>query len=531
MALRDILAYAEGGEQLMDTLEHRLSYTDMPTALKSAGNWMMEATQTNSSVTDYNLRHRAPPSLFQPPFFYTGNQDIPMCVPPALMLCQNEQTASAQFEMDVMSLRRIFSLVHVLKNDAQEAYRNDYVEFAVRKEMIQLEFRRLTERLSTLMEHDPPPSDDDGQESLIQCLALLETLNEQPTAFLVQRLQQSPEHAAFLHDSKHPIWDHVAFQLNNTRSPVEIHFEWKLRWLQSSLPDTGRLHHRETLTPAQRRRLLDEILPKHQQPYNWTIIAAELQATPLQCFKAVRDQQVAAERKQNAKWKADGATQSLMVACHEYYGLDRAADIANALNNDRIKSRIVLRIIKSAIHRTGRWLPDEDERLCSAVACYKRKYGEEEPMRWNEIASCVPLRSDISVRERYVNVLSRGDQAEGFAFTEQEDALLRHLVLLHEHGVDIKSLEATAEAVLETAIPATPENAEGTSVPWSWIATTYFPRHSDYQLRLRVLKHSRKESAAKKAPVQRKLKHKQVKKRGRKRRRDSSSDSDGNFSM
>jgi len=68
----------------------------------------------------------------------------------------------------------------------------------------------------------------------------------------------------------------------------------------------------------------------------------------------------------------------------------------------------------AVVPRRGKWLPEEDESLLTAVALYGKK--------WSHVAKLVPGRSDVQCRERYANCLDPEVNKE--PWTGQEDEIL-----------------------------------------------------------------------------------------------------------
>ncbi|KAL4527417.1 hypothetical protein Ndes2526B_g08892 [Nannochloris sp. 'desiccata'] len=69
----------------------------------------------------------------------------------------------------------------------------------------------------------------------------------------------------------------------------------------------------------------------------------------------------------------------------------------------------------AVVPRRGKWLPEEDESLLTAVALYGKK--------WSHVAKLVPGRSDVQCRERYANCLDPEVNKE--PWNEHEDDILR----------------------------------------------------------------------------------------------------------
>jgi hypothetical protein len=72
-------------------------------------------------------------------------------------------------------------------------------------------------------------------------------------------------------------------------------------------------------------------------------------------------------------------------------------------------------VTSPAVPRRGKWLPEEDESLLTAVALYGKK--------WSLVATLVPGRSDVQCRERYANCLD--PEVNKDPWNEQEDEILK----------------------------------------------------------------------------------------------------------
>ncbi|KAK6127648.1 hypothetical protein DH2020_038627 [Rehmannia glutinosa] len=85
--------------------------------------------------------------------------------------------------------------------------------------------------------------------------------------------------------------------------------------------------------------------------------------------------------------------------------------------------RLWLKTLHPARKRVGKWTAEEDKRLKVAVALFG-------PKTWKKVARCVPGRTQVQCRERWVNCLDPSlNMAE---WTEEEDSKLE--VAIAEHG-------------------------------------------------------------------------------------------------
>ncbi|RKP26551.1 Homeodomain-like protein, partial [Syncephalis pseudoplumigaleata] len=171
--------------------------------------------------------------------------------------------------------------------------------------------------------------------------------------------------------------------------------------------------------------MLRSIAKKHKER-NWDRIALELKTnrTSWQCFKQYRSHLW--EEQGRRKWtpEEDAILSQAVAMCGERnWQQGKHMDVATCFEH-RTGQQCLHRWTKTLKPgmRKGRWSPEEDEALRSAVALHGAS-------NWVKVAAHVMERSDVQCRERWTNVLdpsiARGQ------WHADEDARLLELVAKH----------------------------------------------------------------------------------------------------
>ncbi|KAL8478676.1 hypothetical protein ACS0TY_030526 [Phlomoides rotata] len=156
---------------------------------------------------------------------------------------------------------------------------------------------------------------------------------------------------------------------------------------------------------------------------DWIDIAASLgtNRTPFQCLARYQRSLNASILKREWTNEEDNQLRSAV----EIYGESNWQVVASTMEG-RTGTQCSNRWLKT-LHptrkRVGKWTADEDKRLIVAVTLFG-------PKTWKKIAGCVPGRTQVQCRERWVNCL---DPSLNMAdWTEEEDSKLEQAI--EEHG-------------------------------------------------------------------------------------------------
>ncbi|KAK6153987.1 hypothetical protein DH2020_013626 [Rehmannia glutinosa] len=156
---------------------------------------------------------------------------------------------------------------------------------------------------------------------------------------------------------------------------------------------------------------------------NWIDIAASLgtNRTPFQCLARYQRSLNASILKREWTKEEDNQLRTAV----ETYGESNWQVVASVMEG-RTGTQCSNRWLKTlhpARKRVGKWTAEEDKRLKVAVALFG-------PKTWKKVARCVPGRTQVQCRERWVNCLDPSlNMAE---WTEEEDSKLE--VAIAEHG-------------------------------------------------------------------------------------------------
>ncbi|KAL1554764.1 hypothetical protein AAHA92_15288 [Salvia divinorum] len=155
---------------------------------------------------------------------------------------------------------------------------------------------------------------------------------------------------------------------------------------------------------------------------NWIDFAATLgtNRTPFQCLSRYQRSLNASILKR--EWSTEEDNQ--LRAAVETYGESNWQVVANTLKG-RTGTQCSNRWLKTlhpARKRSGQWTLEEDKRLKVAVTLFGAK-------TWRKVAKCVPGRTHVQCRERWVNCLDPSIiQGE---WTREEDLLLQEAIAKH----------------------------------------------------------------------------------------------------
>ncbi|KAI3463736.1 hypothetical protein Pfo_020399 [Paulownia fortunei] len=156
---------------------------------------------------------------------------------------------------------------------------------------------------------------------------------------------------------------------------------------------------------------------------NWIDIAASLgtNRTPFQCLARYQRSLNASILKR--EWTKEEDNQ--LRAAVETYGESNwqlVASVMEGRTGTQCSNRW-LKTLHPARKRVGKWTAEEDKRLKVAVTLFG-------PKTWKKVARCVPGRTQVQCRERWVNCLDPSlNMAE---WTEEEDSKLEAAIA--EHG-------------------------------------------------------------------------------------------------
>ncbi|XP_057770505.1 uncharacterized protein LOC130990303 isoform X2 [Salvia miltiorrhiza] len=155
---------------------------------------------------------------------------------------------------------------------------------------------------------------------------------------------------------------------------------------------------------------------------NWIDIAASLgtNRTPFQCLARYQRSLNASILKR--EWTNEDDNK--LRAAIETYGESNWQAVANAMEGRRGTqcSNRWLKTLHPTRERSGKWTLEEDKRLKVAVTLFG-------PKTWRKVANCVPGRTHVQCRERWVNCLDPSlNKAE---WTEEEDLKLEEAIAKH----------------------------------------------------------------------------------------------------
>ncbi|KAJ1974156.1 hypothetical protein H4R34_004821 [Dimargaris verticillata] len=201
-------------------------------------------------------------------------------------------------------------------------------------------------------------------------------------------------------------WRQIATDFVKSRQASECAIQWTCH--------DHPLINKTDWTPSELKQLREIV--DNAAPRNWPTIAEELgtNRTAAQCFRKYREWSLANTQKR--RWTAE--EDAMLRQAVQIYGEKNWQQIAHILDN-RTGQQCLHRWTKSVnpIIRRGRWDPEEDEALLTAVEIY----GEG---NWRQVQHYVLSRTDVQCRERYCNVLH--PHVNQGPWTEIEDAKLLH---------------------------------------------------------------------------------------------------------
>ncbi|KAJ1970095.1 hypothetical protein IWQ62_000201 [Dispira parvispora] len=208
-------------------------------------------------------------------------------------------------------------------------------------------------------------------------------------------------------------WNEIARLHVKSRQPNEC----AIQWTTHDHP----LINKSPWLPQETEKL--QSLVSEQGPRNWPAIATSLETnrTAAQCFR--KYQEILQAKTPKRKWTPE--EDELLREAVQIYGEKNWQQIAYVMES-RTGQQCLHRWTKSVnpVIRRGRWAPEEDEALLTAVDIY----GEG---NWRQVQHYVQSRTDVQCRERYCNVLHpRINQGP---WTKEED--LQLLVLVQKHGI------------------------------------------------------------------------------------------------
>ncbi|KAJ1980928.1 hypothetical protein H4R35_000923 [Dimargaris xerosporica] len=201
-------------------------------------------------------------------------------------------------------------------------------------------------------------------------------------------------------------WRQIATEFVKTRQASECAIQWTCH--------DHPLINKTDWTSSELKKLREIV--ENAAPRNWPSIAEELgtNRTAAQCFRKYCEWSLANTQKR--RWTAE--EDAMLRQAVQIYGEKNWQQIAHILDN-RTGQQCLHRWTKSVnpIIRRGRWDPEEDEALLTAVDIY----GEG---NWRQVQHYVLSRTDVQCRERYCNVLH--PHVNQGPWTEIEDAKLLH---------------------------------------------------------------------------------------------------------
>ncbi|KAJ1648927.1 hypothetical protein IWQ61_009825 [Dispira simplex] len=208
-------------------------------------------------------------------------------------------------------------------------------------------------------------------------------------------------------------WNEIARLHVKSRQPNEC----AIQWTTHDHP----LINKSPWSPQETEKL--QSLVKQRGPRNWPAIATALETnrTAAQCFR--KYQEILLAKTPKRKWTPE--EDELLREAVQIYGEKNWQHIAYVMES-RTGQQCLHRWTKSVnpVIRRGRWAPEEDEALLTAVDIY----GEG---NWRQVQHYVQSRTDVQCRERYCNVLHpRINQGP---WTKEED--LQLLLLVQQHGI------------------------------------------------------------------------------------------------
>ncbi|KAL0429527.1 UNVERIFIED_CONTAM: Myb-like protein L [Sesamum radiatum] len=155
---------------------------------------------------------------------------------------------------------------------------------------------------------------------------------------------------------------------------------------------------------------------------NWIEIAASLRTnrTPCQCLARYQRSLNASILKR--EWTKDEDNQ--LRSAVETFGESNwqlVASVMEGRTGTQCSNRW-LKTLHPARQRVGKWTPEEDKRLKVAVTLFG-------PRTWKKVARCVPGRTQVQCRERWVNCLDPSLNMS--KWTEEEDSKLEAAIAKH----------------------------------------------------------------------------------------------------
>src|SRR3989338_1936219 len=208
-------------------------------------------------------------------------------------------------------------------------------------------------------------------------------------------------------------WEEVAHHFGNRTAS-----ECRLQWAICQLPAAS-----DAPWSKQENGRLVEVVRRHFG-HDWVAIARELDTSraPSACF-------IHYQRELNTsivKKEWDASEDYLLRRAVAQFGKRNWQQVSNLLER-RTGQQCLHRWQKTLdpnIHR-GRWSLEEDIRLALAVSAFGLK-------KWHEVSEYIPGRTDVQIRERWVNVLD--PMLKVVHWTKEEDQLLLEKVAEHGQG-------------------------------------------------------------------------------------------------
>ena len=203
--------------------------------------------------------------------------------------------------------------------------------------------------------------------------------------------------------------------------PSRTGLDCKMQWLNKTYPKIN-----NTEFTDEERSLLVNLIQRYGE-HAWDAVAHEMPGrTPLTCLREYERYKFTMNRDKTASITIPDSDMTKLIQLISKYGQSWKKiqdEMGGPLNADQLmhtwRKRQLGTDRGTVAARKGLWSKEEDAMLLKGVALYGKN--------WSKLVTCVPGRTDVQCRERYVNVLDPSLNKEA-TFTKEEEELLDNFV-------------------------------------------------------------------------------------------------------